>query len=111
MFPQGNLGVRKRHVLLENLFTVRIGSRDPGPHNPVKQRLAGTSGEPSAFSGFSALATATHFLSVLACFLGFGSLLLTVFRSFIPFCNGYNRVEECHYLKAFGHYILSPLLP
>jgi hypothetical protein len=33
-FRKGNGGVRKRDVLLENLFIFRIGSRDPGPHYP-----------------------------------------------------------------------------
>jgi hypothetical protein len=53
--------MRERAVLLENLFLIRIGSRDPRPHILVKQRLVGAGNELLAFSGFRAMAASTHF--------------------------------------------------
>jgi hypothetical protein len=58
---KGNSGEHERAVLLEDLFLIRICSRDPGPHIMTKQRLVGASGELLAFSGFRTVAAATHF--------------------------------------------------
>ncbi len=49
-FRKGNDGMCEGAVLLENLFLVRIGSRDSGPHILAKHRLVGAGGEPYAFS-------------------------------------------------------------
>jgi hypothetical protein len=51
-FRKRNGGMRKCAILLENLFLIRIGSRDPGPHILAKQRLVGAGGEPLALSNF-----------------------------------------------------------
>jgi hypothetical protein len=48
-------------VLLENLFLIRIGSRDLRPHILVKQHLIGAGNEPLAFSGFHTMAAGTRF--------------------------------------------------
>jgi hypothetical protein len=69
--------MRKRTVLLENLFLVRIGSRDPGPHILAKQPLVGTGGELFVFSGFGTMAAAICFLAVTVCFFG----LISAFNS------------------------------
>jgi hypothetical protein len=44
--------MHERAVLLESLFLIRIGSRDPGPHILAKQCLVGAGNElsPSAES-------------------------------------------------------------
>jgi hypothetical protein len=39
------------------------------------------------FSGIPAIAAVTRFSVEMVCFFGFGSLLLAVFKSFIPFVN------------------------
>jgi hypothetical protein len=77
--------VRECIVLLENLFLIRIGMRDPGPHILAKQRLVGAGNEPFAFSGFRAMAAVTHFLVATVCFLSFRSPLSM--ESFILFGN------------------------
>jgi hypothetical protein len=40
-------------VLLENLFLIRIGSKDPEPHILAKQCLVGTGGEPFPSADFA----------------------------------------------------------
>jgi hypothetical protein len=64
--------MREFAVLLENLFLIRIGSRDPRPHILVKQRLVGVGNEPLTFSGFCAMVAVTRFLvaTVFSSFLG-----------------------------------------
>jgi hypothetical protein len=54
-FRKGNGNVQGRPVLLENL-TIRICSRDSGPHMLAKHHLAGASVDAFAFSGFPAIA-------------------------------------------------------
>ncbi len=81
--------MHERAVLLESLFLIRIGSRDSGPHILAKQSLVGTVNEPSPSadphnSGIHTIAAATCFSVATVCFFGFGSPLLTVFKSFIP---------------------------
>jgi hypothetical protein len=66
LFRKRNGGMREHAVLLENLFLIRICSRDPGPHMVVKQLLVGTGGEPLAYCGLYAMAM------VMVCFFGFG---------------------------------------
>ncbi len=73
--------------LLESLFLIRIGSRDPGKHSLVLQCLVGAGNELFAFSGIRAIVAETNFLVAMVCFFSFGSPLLTVLKSFIPFDN------------------------
>jgi hypothetical protein len=79
--------VREHSVLLENLFFIRIGSRDPGKHFLVLQCLVGAGNVLFAFSRIHAIAAATNFSVATVCFFSFGSPLLTVFKSFLPFDN------------------------
>jgi hypothetical protein len=67
----GNGGMRKRAVLLKNLFLIRIGCRDPVSHILAKQRLVGAGNEPFAFSGFCTMAAATCFSVATVCFFYF----------------------------------------
>jgi hypothetical protein len=76
--------MHKRAVLLESLFLIRIGNRDPGQHFLAQQCLVGASTEPFAFSRIRTIAAATCFSVATVCFFGSGSPLLTVFNSFIP---------------------------
>jgi hypothetical protein len=39
--------MRENAVLLESLFLIRIGNKDPGKHFLAEQRLVGASTEPS----------------------------------------------------------------
>ncbi len=55
--------MRERAVLLESLFLIRIGSRDPGPHILAKQCLVGADIEPFAFCGIHAIAATALFFS------------------------------------------------
>jgi hypothetical protein len=64
--------VRELAILLENLISIRIGSRDPEQHILVKQGLVGIGGDPFAFSGNLAIVAATHFSETMVCFFGFG---------------------------------------
>ncbi len=41
IFHKENGGILERAVWLESLISIRICSRDPGQHNPAKQRLTG----------------------------------------------------------------------
>jgi hypothetical protein len=77
-FRRGNGSVRERTFLLENLFLIRIGSRDPGPHILAKQCLVGAGGEPFAFSRFRVMAAATRFLVAMVCFFIFRSPFLSL---------------------------------
>ena len=79
--------MRERAVQLEGLFLIRIRSRDPGQHFLVQEHLVGASNEPFAFRGIRVIAAATRFSVATVFFFGFGSPLLTVFKSFIPFGN------------------------
>jgi hypothetical protein len=60
--------VCERAVLLESLFLIRIGSRDPVQRFLVQQRLIGAGNEPFAFSGIPAIVAATSFLVATVCF-------------------------------------------
>jgi hypothetical protein len=87
MIPLGKWWrARARHPL-ESLVLIRICNRDPGPHILVKQRLVGAGNEPTPSAEIRVIAAATRFSVATVFFFGFGSPLLTVFKSFIPFGN------------------------
>jgi hypothetical protein len=62
-------------------ISIRIHSIDPEQHFLVQQRMVDTGNEPFAFSRIRAIAAATCFSVAMVSFFGFGSPLLTVFKS------------------------------
>ncbi len=63
--------MRERTVLLESLFLIRTGSRDPGQHFLVQEHLVGASNEPFAFREIRVIAAATRFFGGNGLFLQF----------------------------------------
>jgi hypothetical protein len=64
--------VRELAILLENLISIRIGSRDPEQHILVKQCLVGIGSDPFTVNGNLAIVVVTRFSATTVCFFGFG---------------------------------------
>jgi hypothetical protein len=82
---KGNWGMHKGAIMLENLFSIGICSRDPGQHFLAKQHLVHVSDVPYNFIVNLTMAAVTRFLAATVFFLWFWALLLRVFWSYILF--------------------------
>ncbi len=90
-------------VRLKSLFLIRICSRDPEQHILSKHRLTGVHSDQFACSEKLAMALAKCFLVATFFLLQFLAVLLTVFKSFLPFGRFYTlKINLSGALKQSG---------